>query len=189
MIEIRGLLYALAFGGLLYYLFSPGNAFAAISPAQPRRQSFMQPVKMSAHGLNALKREEALRLMAYQDVAGHWTIGYGHKIVPGDGLSPQSVISRQQASDLLANDLATAEEAVRSSVSVPISQPQFDALVSLAYNIGGGNFRRSDVLKYLNAGDYKTAQASFKWWRKAGGKVVKGLVARRAREAAMFGSA
>ena len=188
MIELRALIYALAFGGILYWMLGPKKAFGAIPP-QSRKQHFVQPHKMSVQGLNQLKKFEGLRLTAYKDQGGHWTIGYGHKIVSGDGLSPSSIIGPEKATQLLARDLSTAEEAVRSSISVPLTQSQFDALVSLAYNIGAGAFRGSTLRRLLNAEDYRGAANEFRRWKFAGGKVSSGLMARREKEARMFGSA
>ena len=86
----------------------------------------------------------------------------------------------------MAHDLKKFESAVNSAVTVPINQNQFDALVSLTYNIGTGAFKESTLLKKLNAGDCRGASAQFVVWNKGGGKVMQGLVNRRAVERELF---
>lgn len=88
----------------------------------------------------------------------------------------------------MQNDLKRFEQTVNDAVTVLIDQNQFDALVSLAYNIGSGAFAKSTLLKKLNAGDYKGAADQFDVWVNAGGKRMQGLVNRRAREEAVFNS-
>ncbi len=142
-------------------------------------------MNLSLAGLAQLKQFEGLRLQPYKDAAGLWTIGYGHLVKPGEWWDS---ITEAQAAQLLADDAGTAEDAVNSLVKVPLTQPQFDALVSFVYNVGVGAFRRSTLLRLLNAGDYAGAAGQFPLWRKAGGQVVAGLVNRRAAEVAMFAS-
>ena len=81
-----------------------------------------------------------------------------------------------------------AEAAINGRVTVPLTQPQFDALVSFVFNVGAGAFRKSTLLKKLNAGDYAEATAEFPRWVKGGGKTLPGLVVRRAAEMLLFGS-
>lgn len=140
-------------------------------------------MEISLAGLAHLKQFEGLRLQPYKDVAGLWTIGYGHLLKAGEWWDS---ITEEFATRLLAQDVGTAEDAVNALVKVPLSQPQFDALVSFVYNVGVGAFRRSTLLRLLNAGDYAGAAAQLPLWRKAGGKIVQGLVNRRAQEVAMF---
>ncbi len=140
-------------------------------------------MEISLAGLAHLKQFEGLRLQPYKDVAGLWTIGYGHLLKPGEWWDS---ITEEFATRLLADDVGKAEDTVNSLVKVPLSQPQFDALVSFVYNVGPGAFRRSTLLRLLNAGDYAGAAAQLPLWRKAGGKIVQGLVNRRAQEVAMF---
>lgn len=138
---------------------------------------------LSLAGLAHLKQFEGLRLQPYKDSAGLWTIGYGHLLKPGEWWDS---ITEQFATQLLADDVGTAEDAVNSLVKVPMTQPQFDALVSFVYNVGVGAFRRSTLLRKLNAGDYAGAAGQFPLWRNAGGRLVQGLVNRRAAEVALF---
>lgn len=142
-------------------------------------------MKTSQRGIDLIKHFEGCRLSAYQDAVGVWTIGYGHTV----GVQPWHRITRDRAEELLRKDLERFERAVLNSVDVELTQNQFDALVSFAYNLGGGNLRRSTLLRKLNAGDYAGAQAQFLRWDKAGGRVLRGLTRRRTAEADLFGSA
>ena len=139
---------------------------------------------LSQNGLDLIKGFEGLRLSAYQDSAGVWTIGYGHtgNVKPGDR------ITQAQAEDLLQKDTAWAQQAVRDQVKVPLTQGQFDALTSFTFNLGAGALAKSTLLNKLNAGDYAGAQAEFGKWVHAGGQVLQGLVRRRAAEAELFGN-
>ncbi|MEY5099149.1 MAG: hypothetical protein RJA36_1868 [Pseudomonadota bacterium] len=142
-------------------------------------------MKLSDAGLSLIKRHEGLRLKAYPDpgTGGEpWTIGYGHT----QGVQPGQEITEAQAEDYLREDVYWAEDAVRDHVKVALEQHEFDALVSLAFNIGAGAFARSTLLRKLNDGDKAGAAAEFARWNQAGGKVLPGLVKRRADEAALF---
>lgn len=143
-------------------------------------------MKIGANGLDLIKGFEGLRLKAYRDSAGIPTIGYGHTKTARMGMK----ITGADAEELLRRDLATAEGAVNLRVEVPINQNQFDALVSFVFNLGGGAFRRSTLLRLLNAEDYAGAADQFPRWNKArvNGVLValKGLTRRRAAERALF---
>ncbi|MCJ2030709.1 lysozyme [Methylobacterium sp. J-043] len=95
-------------------------------------------------------------------------------------------ITQAEADDILARDLVRFEDAVARLVRVPVTQNQFDALVSFAFNLGEGNLGSSTLLKKLNAGDYDGAADQFARWNKAKGKVLTGLTRRRAAEADLF---
>lgn len=95
-------------------------------------------------------------------------------------------LTQSQEEALLRLVLPTYQQHVQTYVTVPVNQNQFDAMVSLDYNIGGGNFKNSSVVAYLNKGDVAAAAESFKLWNKSGGKVVQGLVNRRELEVALF---
>ena len=95
-------------------------------------------------------------------------------------------IDEEEALALLASDVGGAEEAVMDHVHVGLNQNEFDALLSLAFNIGGGAFARSTLLRLLNAGECEAAGAEFARWTRAGPHVLTGLVARRAEERALF---
>lgn len=142
---------------------------------------------MSIGGLDLLKRHESpegnFNATPYQDAAGNWTIGYGHKLREGESFD---AITEGQATELLAGDVREAEDAVNSLVSAPISQAQFDALASFVFNVGAGAFRKSTLLAKLNAGDVAGATAEFSRWTHSGGRVDPILVARRDDEARLF---
>lgn len=147
-------------------------------------------MKVSAAGRKAIAGHEGVRLTAYPDPATGgepWTIGVGHTSAAGaPKVTKGMTITAAQCDEILSRDLATFEDAVEDSVAVPLNQNQFDALVSLAFNIGAGAFGRSTLVKKLNAGDYQGAADQFTVWNKAAGKVMKGLVTRRAAERALF---
>jgi lysozyme len=146
-------------------------------------------MKISDAGLRFIKAHEGLRLEAYPDpgTGGKpWTIGYGHA---GPEVVPGLRITAERAEELLRADVARFEAAVTRLVTVPLSQPQFDALVSFAFNTGEGALARSTLLKMLNAGDYAGAGEQFDRWVNAGGKPMPGLVRRRRAERTMFESA
>lgn len=142
----------------------------------------MFPDAVSAHGIQVLKQHEGLRLDAYLDVAGVWTIGFGHT----RNVAPDDVITVSQAVEFLRNDLRHAEDCVKRNVAVALNQFQFDALCSFVFNVGCGAFRGSTLLRLLNRGQYEAAAEQFERWNRAGGKVWAGLVARRNDEREMF---
>ncbi len=158
---------------------------AAPAPSEPAAAAASSG-HLSPRGLAMLKDFEGLRTTAYRDAAGVWTIGYGHT---GADVKPGLRISEAQATALLAKDVAWAEAAVRQAVKVPVTQNQFDALVSFTYNLGAGGLRRSSLLARLNAGDVEGAAASFSRYVHAGGRMLEGLQRRRAAEADLFRSA
>lgn len=133
--------------------------------------------------------EEGLRLTAYLDTGGVWTIGYGHKILAKDSLYPyaqKKVITQGEAEMFFTEDTAIAQRAVSESVRVSISQNQRSALVSLAFNIGADAFKRSTLVRKLNAGDYVGAADEFMRWVYDNGERVAGLENRREREREIF---
>lgn len=139
----------------------------------------------SAAGIDLICSFEGLELEAYDDGVGVWTIGYGTTIINGVKVKKGDTCTLEQAKKYMASDLKKFEAAVNKA-QVPLNQNQFDALVSLTYNIGTGAFADSTLLKKLNAGDYKGASAQFDVWVKAGGKRMQGLVNRRAVERKLF---
>lgn len=136
----------------------------------------------SQKGLDLIKSFEGLRLSAYKCPADVWTIGYGTTA----GVKPGQTITKERAEELLRDDVKRFEDQVLRLVKVPLTQGQLDALVSFTYNLGAANLGNSTLLRLLNAGDYKGAGAQFERWNKAGGKVLAGLVRRRAAERALF---
>jgi GH24 family phage-related lysozyme (muramidase) len=140
---------------------------------------------MSLAGRKHLIEVEGSRLTAYKDSVGVWTIGIGHSAKAGSPPvpCPGMTITRDEEHEILARDLAHFEKAVNESVKVPISQMQFDALVSLAFNIGAGGFKGSTVVKRLNAGDHLSAAEAILFWNKP--PEIQG---RRRKEYVMFKS-
>lgn len=131
-----------------------------------------------------LHNEEGCVLKAYQDRAKVWTIGWGHT---GPEVYDGLVWTQAQADAQFAADLEQRGSApVRASVAVPLTPGQFDALSSLVFNIGGGNFQGSTLLKRLNTSDWYGAGQEFAVWNHSGGTVDPVLVKRRARELWLF---
>lgn len=142
---------------------------------------------LSNNGMSLLEQFEGLRLEAYLDSASIYTIGYGTiKYPDGSKVKKGDKITKAQAKEHKLHDLKDFESTVNTSVTVPLTQNQYDALVSLSYNIGSGAFKNSTLLKKLNSGDYKGAAEQFLAWNKAGGKKVQGLVNRREAERNLF---
>ncbi len=172
---------------------TPVRSAPAPAPVHPERSrgaarntsSFKPATSLSERGVDLIKGFEGLRLQAYRDPAGVWTIGYGHT---GGDVRPGMTISPARAEELLRHDTGWAQDAVRRSVKVPLTQGQFDALTSFTYNLGAGALASSTLVKKLNTGDYAGAQKEFGRWVHAGGEVLLGLVRRRAAEAKLFGN-
>lgn len=144
-------------------------------------------MKTSDQGIALIKHHEGLRLTAYTDPVGVWTIGYGHTTAAGPPKVERGMkITDAGADAILRQDLAKFEGYVSNAVKVPLNQNEFDALVSFTFNLGPGNLRSSTLLKKLNAGDRAGAADEFLKWTKAGGKTLPGLVKRREAERALF---
>lgn len=142
-------------------------------------------MNLSDAGLALIEGFEGLSLSAYPDpgTGGEpWTIGYGHT----GGVKRGDVCTLDQAKAWLAIDTQAAVRGVERALKVPVTQNQFDACVSLAYNVGVSNFRTSTLLKLLNAGKVQAAADEFLRWNRAAGKVMAGLTNRRAKERAFF---
>lgn len=139
-------------------------------------------MKVSLAGRELIKEFEGFRNVAYQDVVGVWSIGYGFT----EGVKPGQRMTLGQASARLATELARYEAAVLAACKVPPNQNQFDAICSLAWNIGTGAIARSSVIKAHNRGDFQSAARAFGLWNKAGGREWPGLTRRRAAEAALY---
>ena len=135
-------------------------------------------------GIAFLESQEGLRLLPYDDGVGNMTVGWGHVILPGEDF--HLGITKMQAVALLKRDLRRVEQAVNTLVTVELSQCQFDALVSLVFNIGISAFRESTLLKVLNQHNYGACADWFLHWDHANGKVLPGLYRRRCAEREMF---
>ena len=142
---------------------------------------------VSAKGIDLICSFEGLRLTAYDDGVGVWTIGFGTIKYPnGVRVKRGDTCTLEQAKSYMKYDLIEFEHTVNSLAKVPLNQNQFDALVSLTYNIGSGAFKSSTLLKKLNLSDYKGAADQFDVWVNAGGKRMQGLANRRAKEKSLF---
>jgi lysozyme len=149
----------------------------------------MKVTKISQKGIDLIKKFEGLKLKPYLCSAGVPTIGYGNtfyetgkKVTLND-----PAITEKRAEELLAHLLVSFEKYVDSFCRDDISQSQFDALVSFAYNLGPNSLKASTLLKKVNANPSDpTIKAEFLKWTKAGGRVLKGLVLRREAEAALY---
>ena len=142
---------------------------------------------------------EGVRSKPYQCPALLWTIGVGHVIDPTHAKVPMAdrkqlpipagwdrVLSNDEIMDILKKDLNRFEQGVLRLIKVPLTQGQFDALVSFSFNVGLGNLQNSTLRMKVNRGDFEGASEQFLVWTKAGGKVLKGLVTRRTDEQALF---
>lgn len=141
-------------------------------------------MRTSNEGLNLIKKYECLRLEAYLCPAGVWTIGWGHT----KGVQKGDKITAYMADAYLTSDVMQAESDIKGCVTVPLTQNQFDALVSFTFNVGVGHLRSSTLLKKVNAQAPKEEiMDEFRRWVYADGEVLDGLVARRESEAQLWG--
>jgi lysozyme len=141
-------------------------------------------MKLSQNGLTLLKQLEGLKLSAYLDTNGIWTIGYGHTVDVKKGM----VINEIQAETYLKSDVRQSENYVNMLVKKPLNQNQFDALVIFAYNIGGNGFKNSTLLKCLNEKTYdeRIAFQMRRWVHDSNGNEVEGLKTRREKEIKLY---
>ncbi len=144
-------------------------------------------MQTSENGLQLIQTEEGFSAFPYKDIAGFDTIGYGHKMLPGE--SYPHGITRDEAVQLLMRDVGATEAAVNRLVKVPLTQSRFDALVDFTYNLGAGRLEGSTLLKLLNGGDYDAIPAQLLEWCHSGPTVVPGLLARRQKEVALWRAA
>lgn len=145
-------------------------------------------MKISEKGLGLIKEFEGLVLKPYKDAVGIATIGYGNTYYE-DGRKvslSDPAITEERATELLKMVVKRYEDAINRYVQVPITQNQFDALVSFAYNVGNENVRKSTLMKLLNRKQYTEAADQLLRWNKAGGKTLKGLTRRRQAERTLF---
>jgi lysozyme len=133
-------------------------------------------------GIALIKEFEGLSLKAYKCPGNIWTIGYGHTRT----VTPDLVITKERAEELLLEDLEFSEDSVRKLVRVPLTSNQFSALVSFVYNLGETQFRSSTLLKMLNDRDYSGASVQFLRWVYSNKKKLNGLVRRREAEMRLF---
>lgn len=139
-------------------------------------------VDVSDDLLEFLAAWEGCELEIYEDAAGLATIGVGHLIRKGEKSKFKNGLTHEEAMELLREDIKTAADCVSTSVLVPLEQHQFDALVSFVFNVGSGAFIRSTLLRVLNDENYDEVFRQLPLWKRAGGKVLQGLIRRRAAE-------
>lgn len=144
-------------------------------------------MQMTEEGLALIRRFEGFRARAYRCPAGVLTIGYGHTSQAGPPVvRPGMEIGEAEARRILARDVERFAREVEPLLKRPVTDAQFSALVSFAFNVGTGAFRSSSVLKAVNAGRVHDVPGRLKLWVKAGGRVLQGLERRRAAEAELF---
>jgi len=137
--------------------------------------------------IDLIKRYEGLRLTAYQDSVGIWTIGYGTTRINTFPVQEGMTITKEEATNYLLADLNEKfVPTIKRNVRALITQSMFDALCCFTYNVGGGNLNKSSLLKDLNSSKYLDSAAGFMQWTKAGGKELSGLVKRRSSEKDLF---
>jgi lysozyme len=141
-------------------------------------------MNLSPAGLDALKLREGFAPTQYPDHKGY-SIGYGHLILPTDPYNADTVLSEAEAAQILAGDVSWAESAVANKITAPLSQNQFDALVSFCFNVGAGAFGGSTLVRRINANDPGAAD-EFARWVIASGVVNESLVTRRRSEVTQF---
>lgn len=146
----------------------------------------------SKNGQRLIKQFEGLKLVAYQCSAGVWTIGWGTTRIKGKPVTEGLKITLEQAQEYFTADLVPLEKAIATFVKVPLTQNQFDALVSFIYNIGIGGFANSSALLFLNKKEYKICASRMLLWNKTTDPKTKklvvspGLINRRKQESALF---
>lgn len=144
-------------------------------------------MKTSQAGIDLIHSFEQLRLKAYPDPGSKdgkpYTVGWGST---GSDIGPGTVWTKEKADQRFASDLSKFEQAVSLLVKVPLTQYQFDALVSFTYNLGIGSLKSSTLLKMLNEGYYSNAGLQLLRWTKNDGVEMAGLVRRRKAELKMF---
>ena len=144
-------------------------------------------MRLSQKGVDFIKSHEALRLKAYQDSKGVWTIGWGHT----KGVKPGDVITRAQAEQFIRDDFAWVERTLNADLVIGrdkplVTQNEFDALCSLVFNIGSQAYLDSTVRRKIRQGDKMAAARAFKMWIYSNHKFIQGLANRRADEVRLF---
>lgn len=141
-------------------------------------------MQYSPKAIAIIEKFEGLRLAPYKDVGGRWTIGYGHLMAESEPLTP---IDGNEAWHLLSEDLDRTAHGVNLCLfGTPVTQNQFDALVSFAFNVGCEALEHSTLLKLLRAGDAQSAADQLLLWDHCDGEPVPGLLARRQAERTLF---
>jgi lysozyme len=143
---------------------------------------------VTQEGLSLIKRFEGFSPSIYLDAAGLPTIGYGHLLRKGEAEMFRRGISHEAGIALLIKDVEAAERSVLRLITVPLTNGQFDALVSFTFNLGGGALQRSTLRRKVNREEHDDVPAEFLRWVWAGGKKLRGLVRRREAELLLYQS-
>lgn len=144
-------------------------------------------MRVNEAGLALIRTYEGFRGEAYRCPAGVWTIGYGHTSMAGPpDVKPKMRMTKKQAEEVMASDVAVFASDIARYIKADLNDNQFAALVSFAYNVGVGAFRSSSVLASVNREDFDSIPRRLNMWVKAGGRVLPGLVKRRASEGMLF---
>jgi len=144
-------------------------------------------MKVNKAGIDLIKQFEGCKLKAYKDSVGIWTVGYGLTTAAGFiEVTKGTTITQEEADHYLEKAVDKFAGEIAPAFQTNVSENEFSACVSLAYNIGSPRFKKSSVLKHLNAGSREKAADAFLLWNKAGGKVLKGLERRREAERDLF---
>lgn len=138
---------------------------------------------ISSDAVALVKHFEGCKLTAYRCPAGVLTIGYGHT---GPDVREGLTITQARAEELLTADLQPLASFITKMVVLPLAQHQLDALACFVFNVGRGAFEQSTMLGYLRGGQWASAAGEFQRWVKADGRVLPGLVSRRAAERSLF---
>ena len=137
-------------------------------------------------GLDLIKRFEGFSPTIYICPAGYPTIGYGHVVLAHEREQFAACITQAEATDILRKDVGIAERAVLRLISVPLTDGQFDALVSFTFNLGAGALQRSTLRRMVNSGEHESVPTELMKWVWAAGKRLPGLVRRRSAEASAY---
>ncbi len=137
-------------------------------------------------GLRLIRRFEGFAALPYRCPAGYLTVGYGHLVKNPQAF--QQPITEDEATEILVVDIEAAARAVLRLISVPLTDGQFDALVSFTYNLGSGALQRSTLRRKVNREEHEDVPAEFAKWVFAGGRKLKGLIRRRQEEALLYQS-
>ncbi len=165
--------------------FSMGTGYPEPNPIPDKPEP--PPGQINEDGIIIVKSFEGLRLQAYQDSVGIWTIGYGHTSMAGPpDVYPGMVITEAEADQILRRDLDLFEAGVTRGLTIATNSDQFSAMVSFSFNVGLGAFRDSTLLRKHNAGDFAGAADEFLRWVYAGGQYLPGLERRRNAERALY---
>jgi len=141
---------------------------------------------ITQEGLDLIKRFEGFSSTIYICPAGYPTIGYGHVVRNEEKERFNAGIDQEQGEDLLRRDAQVAERAVLRLINVPLTDGQFDALVSFTFNLGSGALQRSTLRRKVNREEHEDVPAQFKRWVWAGGRKLRGLYIRRKAETGLY---